>query len=88
MIGDSRRLEGDRETRGEWKKSKKKGEGRAGNGKHARRRLKREMERESEGAKKKERAASTPATEIETLGEVKLNICDERQSEGEGERGE
>ena len=36
---------------------------------------------------KRERAASTPAitTEIETLGEMKLKICDERQSERGGE---
>ncbi len=34
---------------------------------------------------KKERAASIPAraTEIETLGEMKLKICEERQREGE-----
>lgn len=38
-------------------------------------------------SQKKERAASIPAitTEIETLGEMKLKICDERQSEREGE---
>lgn len=41
MIGDSRRLKGDTETRGEWKKSKRKGEERAGRKKHVRARRER-----------------------------------------------
>lgn len=76
MIGDSRRLEGDRETIG---------------GKARRREREKEAkkrERRTEGAKKNERAASILAitTEIEMLGEMKLKICDERQSERGGER--